>query len=296
MLDYVDGRASFGEFETYYKVFGENKSDTQLPLVVLHGGPGSAHNYMLDVSRVAETGRQVIFYDQVGCGLSTGPDDMAEYTFELFIDELNNLRDYLRIEDIHLLGHSWGGMLAIEYLLSKPQGVHSAILASAMISMPLFTKELSRLRAKLPKGVQKTLEKHEQDGSTNAQEYDDAYREYHRRHIFRGEQKPPYAQAPENDLAHDIYDLLWGVNEAYPDGSLGNWDRSQDLGKITVPTLVTSGTFDELTPKQAKMTALRLPNATRAEFAFSAHLPHMEEPGRYIETVNEFLAGVESSE
>lgn len=292
MHDFQDGHVPFGNYETYYKVFGKQDQDT-LPLIVLHGGPGSAHNYMLDLSRLAESGRQVVFYDQSGCGQSTGPEDMEAYTFDLFMEELDNLRAQLSLDTVHILGHSWGGMLAIEYLLGNPRGVRSVTLASSMISMPLFIKELARLRKQLPKDVQQTLRKHEQQGTTNDQEYKDAYDAYHARHIRRIPDKPPYADAGENKKGEQIYHSLWGVNEAYPNGTLGSWDRIKDLGVISVPTLVTSGAYDELTPLQAQTTQNAIPGAKRVEFEFSAHLPHMEEPSAYVGVIRSFLESVE---
>src|SRR5438067_923211 len=118
MLPIKEGYIPFRGYKTYYKIVGQ-KSAGKLPLLVLSGGPGSPHNYLLDLKWLAKSGRQVIFYDQLGCGLSDDPKDESLWSIDLYIDEINTIRQKLKLPDIHLLGHSWGGMLAIEYLLTK---------------------------------------------------------------------------------------------------------------------------------------------------------------------------------
>lgn len=291
MDKFTDGELAFSGYKTYYKIFGSPCN--RIPLVVLHGGPGSAHNYLLDLQRVSESGRQVVFYDQVGSGLSEGPDDTSQYTFNFFIAQLNSLRAHLSLNEIHLLGHSWGGMLAIEYLLTIPEGVRSLTLASSMVSMPLFAEEVKKLRKQLPKQIQRTLHKYEKSNDLDNPEYSEAYQAYHKQFIFRGDVWPKHLDAPDNELGKRIYRDLWGINEAYPNGSLKKWNRLQDLHKISTPTLITAGKYDELTPRQAVLTQQEISGAERVEFEFSAHATTAEEPQRYNEVICTFLAKTE---
>ncbi|HTE21746.1 MAG TPA: alpha/beta fold hydrolase [Candidatus Limnocylindria bacterium] len=134
---------------------------------------------------LADEGRQVIFYDQLGGGLSDRPRDDSLWTIPLFVEEVDRVRKHLGLQDIHLYGHSWGGMLAIEYLLTKPQGIRSVTLASSMIRMPLYQAEVDKLKQDLPNDVYATLAKHETAGTTDSDEYAKAVKEYEARHILR---------------------------------------------------------------------------------------------------------------
>lgn len=292
MLPISEGYVAFRDYQTYYKIVGEQSDTTKLPLLIIAGGPGSPHNYLLDLQWIAESDRQVIFYDQLGCGKSDQPDDV-EWTIELFVGELHNLRQALRLDEIHLLGHSWGGMLAIEYLLAQPEGVRSAVLASSMVSMPLFMQEMHTLRRALPGSVRKTLEQHERNSTTDSVEYQAAYNIFFHRHIFRPEHWPPHLNSPPDSFGKTVYNTMWGPSEAYIDGTLKTWNRLDDLSKLTLPVLITSGRYDELTPRQANETRARIPHAQQVIFEHSAHLPHAEEPSAYRRTVEQFLDTIE---
>src|SRR6185369_16685987 len=134
--------------------------------------------------------RQIIFYDQLGSGLSDQPPNNSIWSVQLFLEELAQLREHLKLTRIHLLGHSWGGMLAIEYLLTRPQGVQSVILASSLIDMPLYQEEVEKLKEELPDYIYDALKEHETAGTTDAVVYRRAYQEYKNRHIYRGKAMP----------------------------------------------------------------------------------------------------------
>src|ERR1700693_2452427 len=169
MLKVKDGYIDFKGYKTYYKIVGAPSRLS--PLLVLHGGPGSAHNYLLGLSEVVKTGRQVVFYDQLGGGKSDHPVNDSLWKIQLFIDEVNTVRKSLDLPSVHLFGHSWGGMLAIDYLLTRPKGIKSLVLASSMISMPLYQKEVEKIKQILPPKVYANLKKHEQAGTTDSLEY-----------------------------------------------------------------------------------------------------------------------------
>jgi proline-specific peptidase len=265
----------------------------KLPILVIAGGPGSPHNYLLDLQQLAQNDRQVIFYDQLGSGKSGKPTDNSIWSVGLFIEELETLRQKLKLDDIYILGHSWGGMLAIDYMLTKPSGIHGLILASSMVSMPLFREEMAKLRKSLPKGVNDILDKYEANGNFDDPKYKQAYAVFTKKHIFRGEEWPPHLNSPHNPFGDNVYRTMWGANEAYPNGSLKNWDRLDRLKEISVPTLITSGQYDELTPLQAEMTKTRIPNSKQIIFKESGHMPHVEEPGSYRNQVEIFLENIE---
>ncbi|MGE0441651.1 MAG: alpha/beta fold hydrolase [Gemmatimonadales bacterium] len=155
----ADGYVPFKGYRTWYRVAGDLGSG--IPLVLLHGGPGipcGAFDPLMD--RLAPE-RPVIRYDQLGCGRSDRPADPSLWRVETFLEELAAVREALGLERIHLLGHSWGGMLALEYLLTRPSGVISLTLSSSLCSTPFWTEELHRLRDQLPEHVAASLRRFE---------------------------------------------------------------------------------------------------------------------------------------
>src|SRR5919198_724152 len=177
--------------ETWFRVTGElrpDDPDAPAPLVVLHGGPGATHDYLISVADLAEGGRPVVHYDQLGNGRSTHyPDRGADFwTVDLFVRELHNLVDALGIAGRHhILGQSWGGFLGQEYALTHPPGLRALVLADTAASFPDFVAEANRLRALLPPEVEATLRRHEEAGTTDDPEYVEACNVFYERHLFR---------------------------------------------------------------------------------------------------------------
>jgi proline-specific peptidase len=292
MSDQVtDGYMPFRGYKTYYKIVGMKQSD-KLPLLILHGGPGGAHNYMLPLATLADN-RQIIFYDQLGCGKSSRPDDMSLWTIQTFLDELAMIREHLSLPEIHLLGHSWGGMLAIEYLLTNPEGVKSVILASSMVSMPLYQKEAEKLKADLPGNLPQVMLTHEKNGTTDSEEYRKAYAEYHDRHLWRGGKWPEKYDNPKGTDGDDAYHKMWGLNEACANGDLKDWDRLDRLSEIKIPALITSGQYDELTPEQAALTHDAIAGSKLRIFTAGSHCVHIEREKEYVSAVQSFLKTVD---
>ncbi len=285
------GYLNINGFKTYYEVYGTSTAKT--PLLVIHGGPGAARYYLLGLALLARRDRQVIFYDQLGCGLSDKPTDESLWTVETFVSELVELRKQLQLDTVHILGHSWGGMLLIEYLLTQPAGIKSAILASSMISLPLYQKEADKIKKKLPKDVYKTMLAHEKAGTTQSDEYKKAYAVYNSHYIYRGSTFPPEFSTPEGQNGTAAYYKMWGPSEAYIDGTMRDWDMIPRLHEIAVPTLVISGEFDELTPKQAKITAKEIPNSQLEIISDASHCAHIEKEDEYLVALNTFLNKIE---
>ena len=181
--------------KTWYKVYGDLANKKRRPLVVLHGGPGVVHDYMLSLSDLwTKNEVPVIFYDQIGGGMSTHiPDkkgDTEFWTIKLFIAELHNLLKYFKIEDdFDLLGNSWGAMFAAEFAVTQPKGLKNLVLASGPASMPLFITSQKEKLAQLPQELQDTLKKHEDAGTTDDPEYMQAAMPFLLKHVCRV--KPP---------------------------------------------------------------------------------------------------------
>lgn len=144
---------------TYCKIFGDLKQTTKRPLVVVHGGPGMCHNYLLSIADLSNSGTVVIFYDQFGGGKSTHlPEknkDEKFWTEELFMTEFDNLIHHLEIQDDYdALGQSWGGMLMSRWASRQPKGLHRLVIADSPISMKLWVEAANRLRLQLPQETQ----------------------------------------------------------------------------------------------------------------------------------------------
>jgi proline-specific peptidase len=284
-------------YETWYRVVGADDELGRFPLVCLHGGPGAAHDYLESLQAMAQTGRRVIFYDQLGCGRSAIPESKSElWTVQLYIDELNALRKALELDRIHLLGQSWGGMLGMEYALTQPPGLESLTVASSPASMIQWVEEANRLREDLPPDVQQILLRHEAAGTVDTPEYKAAVDVFYARHVCRVDPRPEAVQRTFDaiDCNPEVYHTMNGPSEFHVIGTLKNWDIIPRLGAIRVPTLVTSGRFDEATPLIAGTVHGGIPGSRWVVFEESSHMAHAEEPERYMRVLDEFLTEVES--
>jgi L-proline amide hydrolase len=278
---------------TWYRVVGDLKS-TKTPVMVLHGGPGAGHNYCEPIADVlAQTGRAAVLYDQIGCGNSTHlPDKPKEFwTPELFMEELVLLTQHLGISNkYNIVGQSWGGMLGMQFAISKPKGLNAMVIADSPASMEVWVSEANKLRKELPPEVEATLLKHEAAETTEDPEYVAAVDVFYSRHLCRIPQ-PPYVVASFEQLAADptVYHTMNGPSEFHVIGSLKHWDIRLQLKEITTPTLLVSGQYDEATPAMVKEIHGLIPGSKWELFAESSHMPHVEEPAKFKRVVSEFL-------
>jgi proline-specific peptidase len=291
-----EGIVPFRGYRTWYRVVGElPPASGKLPLLVLHGGPGFPHDYLEDLALLAEDGRPVVFYDQIGCGKSDRPDDGDLWTMGTFVEEVAAVRDALGLERAHLLGHSWGGWLALEYALAGSSGLASLVLASTCASLPAFAAETRRLKESLPADVQEVIDRHEAQGTTDEEAYTEATMAYHTRWVCRLDLPWPdhlmRSFAGKND---EIYDTMQGP-EWNVTGNIKDWDASARLGELELPVLVTSGRHDEMTPALVEPLVGGIRGAEWVVFENSAHFAMVEEPDRFREMLDAFLGRVEAA-
>ena len=296
-----EGTVPFGDFETWYRVTGTLDPDSpRAPTVLLHGGPGATHDYLDAMRGLAADGRAVVQYDQLGNGRSTHLRDRgAEFwTPALFCDELDNLLAGLGIAGrYHVLGQSWGSCLAQEHALRQPAGLRSLVLADALASIPDFAAECARLLSALPADVQETIRRHEAAGTTADPEYTEACMVFYRRHVCRLEVWPDEVsrsfQAMEEDPT--VYGTMNGPSEFTITGTLRDWSIVDRLGEIRVPALMVSGRHDETTPKLQETLLAGIPSSEWVCFEDSSHMPHVEEPERWLAIVSAFLRRVDGT-
>jgi proline-specific peptidase len=271
-----------------YRVLGEGERT----LVLLHGGPGGGSLYLRPLERLAGPDRRVVTYDQLGCGASDRPADPSLWRADRFVDELERLRSHLSLDGFDLYGHSWGGMLATDYALAHQQRLRSLVLASTIADAALLRREMARLLEAFPKELRDTLQRHERAGTTDSPEYQEAIMEVYRVHLCRCDPWPPEVVRTFEEFAMDVYVPMWGPSEFCYDGNLADWDRVDRLHELRVPTLITVGRHDELTPACSEQIHERIPGSRLVVFEDGSHMTFWEETDRYLETVDSFLRSV----
>ena len=289
----VDGETH----RTWYRITGSlptTGDDGPAPLITLHGGPGATHDYLLSMTDLASDGRAVVHYDQLGNGRSSHlPERGADFwTVDLFVRELANLVVALGIGEHHVLGQSWGGFLAQEYALTAPPGLRSVVLADTAASFPDFVRECNLLRAELPPDVEATLQRHEAAGTTDDPEYAAACEVFYRRHVCRLADWP--AEVTEAfawiDRDPTVYHTMNGPSEFHVIGSIRDWQATDRLDQIVVPTLLVSGRYDEAAPALQRALLEGIAGSTWVLFDESSHMPHVEEREHYMQVVGDWLA------
>lgn len=290
------------EGETWYCIWGELSADT-VPLICLHGGPGVGHDYLLPISLIhGDFGIPVIMYDQIGCGRSMHfKDKKGDTTFwtpQLFMAELDNLKQHLGITTFDLLGQSWGGMLAAQYATEKqPHGLRKLIIADSPTDMVTWVKVANRLREALPEDVQETLTRCEAEKKTDSEEYERAVLHFYAHHVCRVDPFPVEMMAALANVKHDgtVYETMNGPSEFHVIGSLKTWDIREELKNITEKTvpgglLVINGYYDEAQDETCDAYFTHPTCRTKwLRYALSSHMPMLEETEKFIRDLGVFL-------
>jgi L-proline amide hydrolase len=281
-----EGRLPFGDYETWYRIVGD--IEARPPLICLHGGPGSSHHYFARLEALAERGRGLVVYDQVGCGGSSRPP-VEELDVPVFVAELANLRAGLSLDRVFVLGTSWGGMLAQEYAFTQPPGLLGLVLNSTVACAETWTSEVTRLRDEMPADIRNALiAGPEHPGFADAEAY------FNARHFCRLGSTPEiermaHARSPE------VYEAVWGPSEWAVTGKLKGWDVRARLREIEVPVLLAAGRYDLCTPAVLEELQNGFPDAPTIIFENSSHTPYLEESDRYMEELVRWIDSIESS-
>jgi proline-specific peptidase len=268
----------------WYRITG---SGPGIPLLLLHGGPGGKSNDN-DPLRQLGPERPVIQYDQLGCGKSGRPADTDLWTVERYVEELEHVIEALELHEFHLLGHSWGSMLAASYLFKKPGGVRSVIFSGPALSAPRWAADQRNYLKELPQEIQAAIERSEQNRTTDSEEYKQAMMAFYKRHMCRLDPWPKEMKEDFESTNNQIYHHMWGASEFTVTGTLKDFDVTGRLHEIEIPALFTCGRYDEATPETTAYYASLAPDSEVHVFENSSHMPALEEPQAYVDTIREW--------
>lgn len=285
-----EGYMPFMGHHTYYRTVGERTD--KAPLILLHGGPGSTHNYFEVLDRVAEEdGRMLVMYDQIGCGNSYVDGRPELWTAETWVNELIALRKHLGLDTCHLLGQSWGGMLLLTYICGyEHSGVKSGVLSSTLPASWLWGIEQARMIKELPEEYQEAIKTATETGDYSNDIYQRAEKEYMLRHAA-GKPDPdgPECLLRKKRTGRESYVVGWGPNEYTPMGTLKDYDVIDKLKDIKEPCLVINGGNDLCTPYIAKVMYDNIPNSRWELFRECRHMCFVEDNDHYVEVLKEWL-------
>ncbi|WP_110686363.1 proline iminopeptidase-family hydrolase [Salinicola aestuarinus] len=273
-----------------YKIFAYEFGKGEEVILCLNGGPGLPCDYLREAHAfLSEFGYRIIAFDQLGTGASDRPDDNNLWTIERYVEEVRSVCEALKLDKVHMLGHSWGGWLAIEYALTYPEHLKTMILENTVADIPHLSRELGRLREALGPETVAMMNRHEALGQLDHPAYQAALTLLNYRHVCRLDDLPAPVERSLNDWNKAPYEAMQGPNEFLYNGNLKDWCRVEALKSVKVPALITTGQHDELTPACAARIKEGLPHAELQVFPNSSHMPFYEEPQAYYPVLLDFL-------
>ena len=290
-MEPTEGHVKILGFDLFYRTYGRPTKGT---ILCLHGGPGATHDYLLSLEDLAQFGYRVVLIDQLGCGKSARPRGTALYTIAHNVEEVEGVRKALQLGKVHLMGSSYGGALAIATALKYQRNLRSLVITGGLASVPLTVREMRRLVNRLPPKTRATLAKYEAREDYENPEYLAAVDVFYRRHVCRLPIWPREVTYSFEHLSRPVYFTMNGPNEFTIIGTIRDWDVTDQLPTIRIPTLVTVGRYDEVTPRVAESIHRGIRGSKLVRFEKSAHLAMWEERSHYIGVVRDFLDRVRS--
>jgi len=288
----TEGMIAVSGGRIYYEM--SNPNATGIPLLLIHGGPGSTSCYfgLLD-DLILD--RPVIRYDQLDTGKSDRPGDRSKWVLPHFVDEIESIREALALDEVHILGSSWGGTVAAEYgLEGNTEGLKSIILAGPLLSTPKWIEDAQILIAQLPEDLQQTIRTHEAAGTFSDPGYVAATDSFYARFLYH-QPKKDVPECQDTQGNSDMYNFMWGPSEFTATGTLLDYDRTDRLGELTMPVLFIAGEFDEARPSTMDMFSERIPDSRVEIIADAGHVAMVDKPEEYAKVVSAFLEQIDST-
>jgi proline iminopeptidase len=286
-----------GEFHVWTKRIGNNPS---AKVLLLHGGPGATHEaFEACDSYFPAAGIEYYYYDQLGSAYSDQPDDPDLWELPRFVDEVEQVRRALGLDhdNFYLYGASWGGILAIEYALAYQEHLKALVISNMMSSIPAYNAYAEQvLMPAMDQDVLAEIKQLEAAEATDNPRYMELLLPHHYvQHVLR----MPFEAWPDpvkRTLAHinpAVYVRMQGPSELGASGKLANWDRTADLPKISVPTLVIGARYDTMDPAFMEMMAGKLPRGTYLYCPRGSHLALYDDQTTYFAGIIDFVRTVE---
>lgn len=289
-----------GTFRVWTKRVGNNPTTK---LLLLHGGPAFSHEYLEAFdSFLPGAGIEYYYYDQLGSYYSDQPDNDDLWTIPRFVDEVEQVRKALGLDkdNFYLYGSSWGGLLAMEYALEYQQNLKGLIISNMMASAPAYDEYANNVLARRfdPDALAEIRALEDAGDFANPRYEELLMREHYTRHALRmplEEWPDPVLRAFKHANRH-IYVLMQGPSEFGVGGRLADWDRTADIHRISVPTLVTVAQWDTMDPDHMRWMVEEMPNARALELPDGSHLSMYDDQDRYMEGVIGFIRDVDAGE
>ena len=271
----------------WYRSNGDRHKD-KTAVIAVHGGPGVPHDYLLPLTALSWE-RRVILYDQLDVGKSDKPGDPKNWTVERFVSEIDALRKTLGLETIHLFGNSWGGTIAAEYAIGRPQGLSSLTLSGPLLSTSRWIADNDDYIRALSHEAQEALARSGGRGADHDPKVAMAVAEYNRRHLCRIDPWPDFLENAMNGTNTTVYNTMWGPTEFICTGTLQRYDCTSRLSHIQAPTLVICGQYDESAPSSCHEFSKLIPGAQLGVIPNASHLPFIERPDPFMVILRTFL-------
>jgi proline iminopeptidase len=285
-----------GKFKVWTKRFGNNPT---VKVLLLHGGPGGTHEFFeCFESFFPAQVFEFYEYDQLGSHYSDKPTDSSLWTTERFVEEVEQVRKALNLnkDNFYLLGHSWGGILAMEYSMKYQSNLKGLIISNMMASCPKYGQYADNVLAyTMPKEILDTIVQIEKKGDYSNPKYMGLLMpHFYKQHLCRLTEWP---EAIDRAFAHtnqSVYVLMQGPSEFRVSGRLANWDRSADLPKLTVPTLCIGGKYDTMDPEYMKWMATQVQKGDSLICPNGSHCSMWDDQQYYFKGLIKFIASVDN--
>jgi proline iminopeptidase len=287
-----------GDFKVWTKRFGTNP---KIKLLLLHGGPGATHEYFEALeSPLASQGVELIYYDQLGSSYSDQPTDPSLWTIDRFVDEVEQVRIALGLtkDNFYLLGHSWGGILAVEYALRHGDNLKGLIISNMMMSIPDYNKYAETVLAKqMDPAVVAEVKAIEARGEFESPRYMELLiPNFYHQHICRLTDWPDAINRSLGRINRQLYVLMQGPSEFGASGLLERWDRKADLPRLAMPTLVIAGAHDTMDPEHMRWVSTQVQHGSFLLCKNGSHLSMWDDQATYVHGLSEFLGAVNRGE
>jgi proline iminopeptidase len=289
-----EGRIAVPGGNVVWRRFGDGP---KTPLILIHGGPGFPSDYLQPFSLLGDE-RPVFVWDQLGCGRSDRPSDQALWSVERFVQEFDILRRELAPGPVHVLGHSWGSMLAMEWLMTtRPKDVKSVVFAGECLSVPRYIEDARELIKTLSPESQAAIAEAERTGKYDTRAYQMASSDWAPRYLVRraSPDTNEFLKRSLETMGTESYTHMWGPSEFQCTGVLKTFDRTKDLASLRLPVLFLNGEFDECRPETARAHAAMTPGAALTVIPGAAHLTMLDAPAASSDAVRKFIGRVETA-